>query len=267
VRRHPESAIKLRDVIDEYNDYFDQCALKSVARLSESSDAAEAFERLKLKNAGDGFLLLAAIIDAEKPFKEFRQQVIKANSTLARMERLANAHAELRKFVGELAEGARLHSLFATIERQDVAAIKRGLKLIANKIEAKRCAVKEVTPQLGITRKTQSKEAAENAAIWMLAKAVRSTTGKPHVREVADFAQVLLGKEVFFDRVRHIVRNRRQRYHEAVDAQTRRLTPVFNERTAKLKRHGLRERQKAAGSSHRKMCQRASGAGTVGDIL
>jgi hypothetical protein len=267
VRRHPASAIKLREVIDEYNDYFGQCALKSAARLSESSDAAEAFERLKLKNAGDSFLILAAIIDAEQLFKEFRQQVTKANSTLARMERLANAHAELRKFVAELAEGARLHSLFATIERQDVAAMKRGLKLIANKIEAKQCAVKEITPRLGITRKTQGKEAAENAAIWMLAKAVRSITGKPHVREVADFTQALLRKEVSLDRVRHVVRSRRQQYHKAVDAQMRRVTPVFNEKMAKLKRHRLRERQKAAGSPRKKMPQRASGTGIVGDIL
>src|SRR5262245_9834053 len=180
--------------------------------------------------------------------------------TVARMERLANAHAELSNFVDELAESARLWSIFAPFEfapfeRKPVAEMKRGLKLIANKIEARRCAVKEVTPQFGLTRKTQSKEAAENAAIWMLAEAVRRTTGKPHVLEVADLAQVLLGKQVSLDRVLHVVRSRRQRYHDAVDAQTRRLTPVFNEKMAKLKRHRLRERQKAAGSPHKKMPQ------------
>jgi hypothetical protein len=246
-------------VIDEYNHFFDQCALKSLARLTKSSNASKAFERLKLKNTGDGYLILAAFIDAEQLFKEFRQRVTKAKSTLTRMERHANALAELRKFVDELAERSRLHSIFAAVEREDVAAMKRGLKLIAKTIQAKRCAVEEVTPQLGITRKTQSKEAAANAAIWSLAVNVHRITGKWHFSEVADLAQVLLRTEVSLDRVRHVARYCSQRYDEAVDAQTRRLTIVFNERMAQLEQHRLRNRQKAAGSPHRKMSQRAFG--------
>jgi hypothetical protein len=265
VKRQLAGAPKLRETIGAHEELFDQRALKSLARLAESSDAAEAFERLKLKNTGDGFLILSEYIEAERLLSEFPQRIAKWNRTLARMERLEKLVAELRKFVDELAESAR-HCISARIERQQIAAMKRGLKLIANKIEAKRCNVKEVTPQFGITRKTQSKEAAENAAIWMLAEAIRRTTGKPHVLEVADLAQVLLGKQVSLDRVRHVVRSRRQRYHDAFDAQTRRLTPVFNEKMAKLKRHRLRERQKAAGSPHKKMLQRAIGIRTVGDI-
>jgi hypothetical protein len=247
VRRYAASAIKLREVIDAYNDHFDQRALESLARLSESSDAVEAFERLKFKSDGEGYLVLSEYTEGEQLFREFPQRIKKWKATLARMEQLENHLAELRKFVDQLGQGARLQSIF---ERKHVAEMRRGLKLIANRIEAKRCNVKEVTPQFGLTRKTQSKEAAENAAIWMLAEAIRRTTGKPHVPEVADLAQVLLGNQVSLDRVRHVVRSRRQRYHDAVDAQTRRLTPVFNEKMAKLKRHRLRERHKAAGSPH-----------------
>lgn len=59
---------------------------------------------------------------------------------------------------------------------------------------------------------------------------------------VADLAQVLTGTDVSLDRVKHVVRYRRQRHEKAVDDQTRRLTPVFNEMMAELDQHRLRER-------------------------
>jgi hypothetical protein len=263
VRRNQASATKLRETIAANSDLFGQPDLKSLARLTESSNASEAFERLKLKNTGDGYLILAAFIDAGQLFREFRQRVTEANSTLARMDRLANALVELRRFVDELAERSRLGS----ISTEHVAVMERGLRLIAKKIEAKQCGVKEVMPLFGVTRKTKGKDAAENAAIWSLAVEVRRITGKWHFSEVADLAEVLLGTEVFPDRVRHVTRYRRQRYAEAIDTQTRRLTTVFNERMAKLQCRRLRERQKAAGSPHKKMSQRAAGTGTGGDSL
>jgi aldehyde:ferredoxin oxidoreductase len=249
VRRHLARA-KLSETIDAHKHLFDQRALKSLSRLAESIDAAEAFERLKLRTTGDGFLILGEYIEAEQLLKELPQRVAKWDATLARMEKLASHLAELRKFVEELAEGARLQSMFATFERQDVAAMKRGLNLVDNKIQARRRAIIEVTPQFGVTRKRQSKEAAENAAIWMLAEGVRRITGKPHVREVADLAEALLGKEIYLNRVRHVVRSRRKRYHEAVEAQTRRLTPVFKKKMARLKRHREHAPRKAASSPY-----------------
>jgi hypothetical protein len=264
--RHHLARTKLRETIDAYEHLFDQRALKALSRLAENSDAAEAFERLKLKNTGDGVLMLGGYIEAERLLREFPQRVDKWNNTLTRMEQLASHLAELRKFVDELADRARLHSIFATFERQDAAAMKRGLKLIDNKIQARRRSIIEVTPQYGVTRKRQSKEAAENAAIWMLAEGVRRITSKPHMREVADLAEALLGKEVYLNRVRHIVRSRRKRYHEAVESQTRRLTPVFNKKMARLKRHRQRARLKAACSPYQKLRQRAIVNRTFGDI-
>jgi hypothetical protein len=108
----------------------------------------------------------------------------------------------LRNITAEL-EGKR-HSVEVTTERRRVRAIKRDLEL-----------------KFGLTRKTHNREAAENAAIWVLAGAVRHITGKPHYSQVADLAEVLLGKgaEVSLERVRHVVRERRRRYCEPVDTQ------------------------------------------------
>ena len=52
------------------------------------------------------------------------------------------------------------------------------------------------------------KEAAENATIFFLALNVQHTTGKPHLSEVADLANVILETEVSQDRVRAAVRKR-----------------------------------------------------------
>jgi hypothetical protein len=166
--------------------------LESLARLSESSDAAEAFERLKLKSTGDGFLILGEYIEAEQLFREFPQRITKSKATLAQMEQLENHVAELRKFVDQLAQGARLQSIF---ERKQVAEMRRGLKLIANRIEAKRCNVKEGTPQFGLTRKTQSKEAAENAAIWIWPKQFAALPASRMCQKLLNLRRCSLGKK------------------------------------------------------------------------
>jgi hypothetical protein len=245
VRRERAGATKLRKAIDANKDLLDQVALKSLARLTANPDAAEVFGRLKFKNPCDGILIVFAYVEADKLFREFQQRITQAKVTLYRLDQLRDSLAKLGEFVGELEKRCRVDSLFAAVERKRVAEMQRGLKLIAKKIESKRCSVKEVKPQLGITRKTQSKEAAANAAIWLLAAAVRRITGKDHVSVVADLAQVLTGTDVSLDRVKHVVRYRRHGHENAVDAQTRRLTPVFYEMMAELDQHRLRKRQKS----------------------
>lgn len=240
MRRDRAGTSKLREAIDAYRDLFDQRALKLLTQLV-GSDAAEVFERLTLKDRSDYdyvcISILTACIEAEQLTRTFPQQIRKAKGTLARMEQLDNAVAELRNFLAELAkQNEFVHSLISTIKRDHVEAMMHGLNLIAGRIEAKRCAATEVMPLLGATRKTQSKEAAANAAIWVIANQVLRTAGKPHLEAVADLAQFILRTGVSLERVRHVVRNRRQRYRETVDAQTRRLTPVFNETMAELNR-------------------------------
>jgi hypothetical protein len=156
VRRHLTRA-KLRETIDAHEHLFDQRALKTLSSLAENSDAAEAFERLKLKNTGDGVLILGEYIEAEQLLREFPWRVDNWNISLTRIEQLASHLAELRKFVDELADSARLRSTFATFERQDAAAMKRGLKLIDNKIQARRAPLSKSRRSTGSLEKGKAK--------------------------------------------------------------------------------------------------------------
>jgi hypothetical protein len=248
VRRKRAGATKPRKAIDANKDLLDRVALESLGCLTANPGAAEVFERLKFKNFGDEILMVSAYVDAHNLFREFPRRITQAEATLSRLEQLTDSLAKLWEFVKEVEKRSRLESVFAALERRRVAEMQRGLRLIANKIELKRCSIEEVRSQLGITRKTRSKEAAANAAIWSLAAAVRRITGKANVSVVADLAQVLTGTDVSLDRVKHVVGYRRQGYDKAVDAQTRRLTPVFNEMKRELDQHRLRKRQKAARS-------------------
>jgi hypothetical protein len=238
----------LREAIDAYKDLFGQRELMPLARLAKSP-AAKSFQRLKLKNSGDEVLILNAYLRAEDVLHNFPQHVAKAKRTLAEMERLGKSLREMRMFVDRLAKQSEsVNSLFSPIIRDDVAAMTRGLDLIDRRIEAKRCNAKETIPQFGVTRKTQSKKAAANSAIWLLAKEVHLVTGEPKLEAVADLAGVIIGATVTLDRVRHVVRNRRLRYDKAVDAQTTRLTGTFNEMMAELNRRKPNESQVKARS-------------------
>ena len=66
--------------------------------------------------------------------------------------------------------------------------------------------------QLGVTRKSATKSAAETAAIGWLAEHVVLTFDKPFAQQVATLAEVALGiGEVSEDRVREALKTRRRR--------------------------------------------------------
>jgi len=157
VRRKRAGATKLRKAIDANKDLLDQVELKSLARLTANPDAAEAFERLKFKNPGDGILIVSAYVEADKLFRDFQQRIAQAEAALSRLDQLTDSLAKLREFVGELEQRFRIDSAFAALERKRVAEMQRGLRLIAKKIESKRCSVKEVKPQLGSRAKRGAK--------------------------------------------------------------------------------------------------------------
>jgi hypothetical protein len=248
VTRERAGATKLREAIDAYDVFKDHCdpaELKSLARLAASRDAAKVFERLKLKD-DDGTLIVGVWIEASQLFHSFSQRIKEANEFFERMGPLDTAVAQLRYFIST---EIKKQSEWRASEQNKVAAMERGLELIADKIKAKRSSVEEMMVHFGITRKIQSKEAAENAVIWYLAQAVRRITGKPHFAEVTDLAQVLLGIVVSQNRVSHIVRYRRQRHDEMMNARTKRLTPIFDEMVADLneRRENERRRRQAKG--------------------
>ncbi len=135
----------------------------------------------------------------------------------ARLKRLDKAVAELRAFVAEetkrLPPGLDLLSLRFEFcdDRSVVGEITSGLDLIAEVIERKRQYVNSIPSRLGATRDKRHKEAANSAAIWRVANAVHALLGKPHRKEVAELAQVILATDVSIERVDHVVRVRRQR--------------------------------------------------------
>jgi hypothetical protein len=118
----------------------------------------------------------------------------------------------------------------------DNDAMKRALDLIARAIEW-RCGIAQANlAHLGVNRKAHTKNAAENAAISILAAGIYDAVrppplpverqGKhvadPNLAEIADLAQVILRTEILTDRVREVRRQRRKEYLKMVGAQTKR---------------------------------------------
>jgi hypothetical protein len=243
VRGNQTHALKLREVVEAYKDLFDRHALELLARLLGSADAVKAFKLLTRNRSEYEYVclsILTACVEAEKLARTFPEELRKAKEMISRMEQRNKAVVELREFVVETtkqeASVADDPSLLSEIKREKVAAMAHGLDLIADRIEAKACRAKEAMAWLGVTRKAQSKEAAQLSAIWSLANQVLRTTGKPHEAAVADLARVILGSEVSLERVHHVLRSRRSKqFKEMVAAQTRRAA-VTNEVIAEVKR-------------------------------
>jgi hypothetical protein len=251
VRHKRAGATKLHEAIDAHKNYFDQSALKSLARLANNPDAARAFERLKLNDSHDirCFFILRACVLAEQLARDFPQLIAKTKRTLARTEQLDKTVAELRGFIAEVAvkkDWSRSNP-FSVIIRDELGVMRRGLKLIAREIEAKRFGAKEAIANLGVTRKARSEQAAENAAIWYLGKEVLLTLHKAYTPVVAELSQVILGPEAEVDveRVRRLIRNRRQQYGEMFIERRQRGSRTLNEMFAKLSQRSVEERQQA----------------------
>jgi hypothetical protein len=222
------AAPTLRNVIDEYraeqkdkhvllvgrDDKTFELLNRLAADSSDADDADKAFRRLSRHHrdvpgisAVHGANVLHWCIMARLSLDKhhgLRAETEKAKHRLAQMVRVDNALAELRKFVAE----QNFWPPFGQLSCQH-AAMKHGLDLIADRIGECRCYAKETPARVGATRKMHTKEAAENAAIWVLAENVKFTTGKPHHREVAHLARVILETDVDPERVRHAVRKRK----------------------------------------------------------
>jgi hypothetical protein len=193
-----------------------------------------------------------ACLDAEEIAKTFPEQVAKSQETLAQMERLEKSVVELREFVAELDEQSQPQSIFSAVDKDRADTMKRGLDLIAMRIESKRCRENELQCWFGIGRKVRSKEVGSNAAIWTLASEVLRITEKPHLTDVAELAEFILGVPVSLDRVRGIIRNRRPRYDKMIDAQSRRASVLWKEKRNELDRLRKNKDQKATTERNRR---------------
>jgi hypothetical protein len=241
-RRDRAVVPSLREAIKAYcaeQKKLDKPALELLNRLDKSPSAAEAFERLKLKDRRAEACVLTACIEAEDIARTFDQRVKNQKDVSMRAKRWNEAVAVLRKFASEVAEkkaplrvvlaGLDLWSLTIFEPPADEEALTRALDLIASFIEWRRGIAEANIAHLA-TRKRGIKRAGENAAIGVLAAGVYDAarkpplTGKPHLRQVADLAEVIFGTaaEVSPERVREVRRKRHQLYLEMFGDQTKR---------------------------------------------
>ena len=231
----PAGAARLRKAVDAYRDEqkekLDEWALALLDRLADSSDAAKAFELLELESRNVTPFFLTCI-QAENLARTFTQRITKAKMELTRAESLGKAIVALREFVdGHIAEQQSLPpfdplSMWGTSEllgqpadRTESAALQRGLRdllemknvlsSIAGSIVLGRRLAERNMLRFGANRKSQIKQAGQNKAIRWLADGVRRATGKRHVREITDLAEVILGIRLSPDRVAHAIRQRR----------------------------------------------------------
>jgi hypothetical protein len=195
-------APSLRDAIDVYRvgreDNFDGLALHLLGRLADSSEAADAFQRLKLKDRREEAAILTTCIQAEQLARTFRQRITNAEKTLERSDRFGKAVAILSTFVDELIREQQETQAFDLLTApileppDNIRNMKRGLYLIADRIEAAQRVAKEDLLRLGATRKKGLKTrrsiankqalqtASQNAVIGWLAQGLRRVTGEAH---------------------------------------------------------------------------------------
>ena len=154
------------------------------------------------------FLTLCIFI--EQLARVFPAHILAEQKMPALLKRLDKAIAGLRSFVTVQTKPPPAFDLLTVWiggrTPATVAAMTRGLGLIANLIEARRQIANDIVARLGATRKKQHKNAAKNAAIELLANGTRQLTGKAHRREVVELAQVILGTEVSIESVDHATR-------------------------------------------------------------
>jgi hypothetical protein len=237
-------ASNLRDAIQIYRfeqqETLEKWARELLTRLADSPNAANAFDRLRLKDRRAEARVVRACVEAQNVARTFSRRLKQQKDVLVRAKRWDRAVAELRKFVAEVADqkepqrvglvGLDHWSLSIFEPPAQNAELKHALDLIASAIEWRRGIAEANMADLGATRDAYIKQAPENAAIWVLAAGVYDAArkppmpGKPHVREVADLAEAILGTgaEVFLDRVRNVLRMRRQLYAGMIGNQTQR---------------------------------------------
>jgi hypothetical protein len=238
------AASRLRDAINVYcaeqKEKLDQRSHNLLERLVDSPDTAKAFERLKLKGPNEDLSILAACIKTDELAHTFRHRIVEEKEMLARMERLDNSVAELRRFVTEQSKRRSFVDGWRAVSEEDglrmvqcklpeLAEIERGLDLITSLIEGRRYIAKTTDSVIGTTRKKHETKAAGNAAIWHLAQWVCRVTGKPHQREVADLAQVIFRTAVSVERVRNAMRQR----HQQPRRKNRRIAALIELRDSK----------------------------------
>ena len=169
---------------------FAECERRVLSNIAASEDALAAIGRI----AGDDKDLITGVIHhcviASGLMQEFPRLVVEKRATAEQLQRHRQSIQDLGRLI------------------MDHDAIDRVIK----SIETRQATVEASRHALGVTRKSSTKTAAENAAIGWLAGIVMHNTGKPFARQVADLAEVAFDiGEVTEDRVRELLKRRRKK--------------------------------------------------------
>jgi hypothetical protein len=187
----------IRKIISEYpaapakaTTSYVECERRVLSNITASEEALAAIGRI----AGDDKDLIAAVIRhcaiARGLMQEFPYLVVKKRATAEQLQRHRQSMQDLHQLI------------------TDHDALDRVIK----SIEKRQATVEASKHALGVTRKSSTKTAAENAAIGWLAQMVMHNTGKPFARQVADLAEVAFDiGEVTEDRVRELLKMRRKK--------------------------------------------------------
>jgi hypothetical protein len=225
--RTKKAAGRLKKIIAAYRgdrgDSLDRHACDLLQRLATDSDAANAFATFNVDDHS-AKIILSTCIDSDLLARTFRHRIAAEQGLLARLDRLDKAVAELRGFIDHtfgpppdprLERPARSFdrlSAFIYLDPTDVNKMRTGVYLIADQIAARRRVALETLSRIGKTRKSNQKNAGVIAAIGWLAEGVRRCSGHPHLRAVADLAQVVFGRDISIDQVRNAVRTRQREW-------------------------------------------------------
>jgi hypothetical protein len=169
---------------------YAECERRVLSNIARSEEAMAAIRRI----AGDDEDLITAVIRhcviARGVMQEFPRLVAEQRATAEKLQLYLGSIQDLRGLIG------------------DHDAIHRVIK----SIEERLATVEASKHAYGVTRKSSTKTAAENAAIGWLAQMVMHNTGKPIARQVADLAEVAFDiGEVTEERVREVLKSRRKK--------------------------------------------------------
>jgi hypothetical protein len=189
---------------------LDQSALRSLKHLADS-DGVKALAELEHQCERRGRAscwqsVVMAYAEADQLRHQFSKHIDKANETLRSTKPRRDALNLLRIFLNE-----NKNKNWAVLWG-NIAAIERGLALLDYGIGSEESAAAETFTQIGATRKKNIKAAPMDAAIWVLAGAVKRDTGKAYYGEVATLASQLFQQTIDENIVKHAVHSRNRRF-------------------------------------------------------
>lgn len=176
-------------------------------RLMASQDAINSFLAIAIDDHAK-LLIVSACIEAEHLKRTFRSRIDRAKAMRRKLTNLRMAANDLYKFIDNTPRD--LLPAEIVIEAAATYTIYKGLCEMAPWLKAALANAGETAQRVGATRKVNMRQAAETAAIAMLASAIKQACGRPHYKHVAVLAGTVLdtAEAVSIDRVRAALQKR-----------------------------------------------------------